>query len=481
MKLATKVAYNTIVQIISKVIATAIGLVAIAFITRYLGQSGFGEYTTVLTFISFFAIMADLGLTLVTVLMITQPKVDQDKMLANLLGLRLVSAIIFLGLAPLTVLFFPYAPMVKIGVAITTFSFLAIALNQILVGLFQKNLRLDKVAIAEVASRLALVAGIIVAVCLDLGLYGILIATVLANLLSFLMHYLFSRSFARISLRFNFAVWRYIISKSWPLAITIFFNLIYLKTDILLLSIIKRPSDIGIFAEVGIYGAAYKVIDVLITFPFIFAGIIFPLLAARWAKGEHDQFKQIIQKAFDVMVILALPITVGTQFIARPVMVVVAGEDFALSAPVLQILIIAAGLIFLSVAFSHAVIAMGKQRRIIPAYIFVAITAVIGYLIFIPRFSYFGAAWVTIYSELAITLASAYMVWKYARFKPSFNILAKSLGAAIVMALAIFLFMNTISGNLWLVLSLALIVYFPTLFFMGGLTRQDMLNLLNKN
>ncbi len=321
MRLATKVAYNTIIQVISKIIATLLGLVAIALITRYLGQFGFGQYTTIITFLSFFGIIADLGLTLVTVQMISRPGVNQDKILSNLFGLRLISAILFLGLAPLVVIFFPYDPLVKIGVAVTTLSFFFIALNQILVGLFQKHLRLDKVSIAEVAGRVVLVLGVFMVIKINQGLLGIMATMITASAINFLLLYLFSRTYARIKLHFDFKFWRQIITKSWPLALTIIFNLIYLKTDTLLLSIIKRPSDLGIMAEVGLYGAAYKVIDVLITFPFMFAGIVLPILTARWAEGNKQKFKSILQKSFNVMVILAIPLAVGTQFLAKDIII----------------------------------------------------------------------------------------------------------------------------------------------------------------
>ncbi|HLD34373.1 MAG TPA: oligosaccharide flippase family protein, partial [Patescibacteria group bacterium] len=316
MRLSTKVAINTLVQIISKGLATVLGLAAVAIITRELGQNGFGEYTTIITFLSFFGIVADLGLTLVTIQIISQPEINQEKALGNLLALRLVSAVFFLGLAPIAVLFFPYAAEVKTGVAITSFSFLFIALNQILVAIFQKNLRMDKVSIAEVASRLVLLFGIIITARNDYGLNGILVATVASSLVSFLLHFFFSRRFARIRLQFDMDYWKMIIKKSWPLAITIALNLIYLKSDTLFLSFIPRPSEIGIIAEVGIYGAAYKVIDVLITIPFMFAGIVLPILAKRWAENNKKSFFSILQKSFDAMIAVALPIAVGTQFVA---------------------------------------------------------------------------------------------------------------------------------------------------------------------
>jgi len=164
MRLSAKIFYNTVVQIAGKIIATILGLVAVAIITRYLGLIGFGEYTTIITFLSVFGILADLGLTLVTTQMISQPGVDEEKILNNLFTLRLVSALFFLALAPVTIIFFPYSPEVKAGVAIAVFSFFFIALNQIFVGLFQKKLRMDKVSIAEVSSRLVLVIGAVLVV-----------------------------------------------------------------------------------------------------------------------------------------------------------------------------------------------------------------------------------------------------------------------------------------------------------------------------
>jgi len=477
MQLSTKVAYNTLIQIISKIIATALGLVAVAMMTRYLGKEGFGQYTAIITFLSFFGIMADLGLTLVTVQMISKPNINQDKILGNLFSLRLISALVFLGFAPLVVLFFPYNPIIKIGVAIATGSFLFVALNQILVGLFQKNLRMDKVSIAEVANRIILVVGIYIVYKIDKGLIGLVVVTVLSSAVSFILHYIFSRSFARLKLCFNLDIYKEILKKSWPLALTIFFNLLYLKTDTLLLTIIKRPSEIGIIAEVGLYGAAYKVIDILITFPFMFAGIILPILTLRWSNKDNEGFKKILQKSFDILMIMAVPLVVGTQFLAKKIMVLVAGQEFAASGAILQILILAAFFIFFGNMFSHAIIAINKQKKLIWLYVFVAITSVAGYFIFIPRFSYFGAAWMTIYSELLVAFGSTIIAWKLIGFFPNFKVFTKSLLASIIMGVTLyFLKIN----NLVINLSVAILVYGFFLYLFRGLTKKDVLILFNK-
>lgn len=480
MNLAKKVAYNTIIQGLSKLFSTVLTLFAVAMITRYLGQTGFGEYTTIFTWLSFFGIIIDFGLTLITVQMISKPGADENKILGNLLALRLVSAVVILGLAPIIILFFPYSQEVKLGVAIAAATFLFVALNQILVGLFQKHLRMDKVSIAEMTSRFCLVIMTVAAIKMDLGLYGILVAAVLANVVSFALHFLFSRQFVRIRLLFDFRYWLEILSRSWPLALTIFLNLIYLRADTLLLSLIKRPSEIGIIAEVGLYGAAYKVIDVLITLPFMFSGVVLPILTARWVAGDKDGFKNIMQRSFDALAIIGIPIFFGTQFIATPVMTLIAGSDFAISGPILQILIMAATIIFLGNIFAHAIIALDKQRRIIGAYLFTAASALLLYFLVIPKYSYFGAAWVTLYSELAIALASAWLVWKSSRFIPNLKIFNRSLLASLIMAGALYLLLISGYDNIILMLVSAGIVYFTALYGLGGLRKQDILELLAK-
>src|SRR3989344_4741679 len=78
-----KIFYNTLLQSVGKAISVAIGLITIAFLTRFLGDEGFGEYTTVISFMGFFGILADLGLYLVTTKEISKEGADEAKILGN--------------------------------------------------------------------------------------------------------------------------------------------------------------------------------------------------------------------------------------------------------------------------------------------------------------------------------------------------------------------------------------------------------------
>ncbi len=471
MSLAKKVAHNTLIQIFGKIISTVLGLFAIALITRYLGRSGFGEYTTVLTFLTFFAVTADFGLTLVTVQMISGRDWPENKVLNNLFALRLVSSIACLILAPIIINFFPYSAAIKFGVFITFISFLFPALNQVIIGLFQKRLSMSRDTIAEALSRLVLISGIILTERWQAGLNGILLATVASAFTSFIFHYFFSLKFAFIKLEFDWLVWKQIISKAWPLAITIVLNLIYLRADTLLLSLFRN------IEEVGLYGATYRVLDVLTTIPFMFAGLILPILTVAWLDKQSAYFQKVLQKSFDVMAMIAIPLVVGAQFLSRPVMTFAAGRDFAESGRILQVLIFAVAAIFLGTMFSHAVIALDKQKTMIGFYVFASLSSLIAYLILIPRFSYFGAAAVTIYSETVIAIFSAYCVFKYSRFFPNFKVVFKSLLSGLAMGVFLYFLGNKYQDTLvrlFAVIISSSLIYGFSLYIFGGIKQSEL-------
>ena len=430
-----KIAYNTAVSFAAKIIATILGVVTIAVMARYLGTAGFGYYTTIIAYVQFFGILADFGLTLVTSQLLAKAREsnDEKKLLNNLFTFRLITALIFLGIAPLTVFAFNYPPEVNLGVAVASLSFFFSALCQIFIGLYQTKLLMARASLAEVGGRVVLVAFVIAVATYNFGLLGMVVATVAGGAAQFIINYLLSLPLARLRLAFDLDVWRKILTLSWPLACTIALNLVYLKADIIILSLVKPPS------EVGLYGAAYRVIDILVTLPFILAGIALPQITAAYQRNDIEGVKKIIQHSFDALAIFALPLIIGAQFVATPLMALVAGPEFALSGPILRLLIFACGAIYLGVIFSHVIIAIAKQKQTIWAYGLVAVTALAGYLIFIPRYSYFGAAAVTIYSEVMVSLIIFAITFYYTKFAPRLTIFLKALAASVIMALVLYL------------------------------------------
>lgn len=471
MSLKRQVAHNTIIQFGGKFIGTILGVITIGIMARYLGTKGFGQYSTIMAFLQFFGILVDMGLAVTVVRLIADPQHDQRQIINNILTLRFFSAIIFLGLAPLVVIFFPYDNLIKLGVAIASLSFLFISLNQILIGLFQKELKMDRVTISEVLGRLILLILVAIFAYTNSGLLWIVAAVVLGSLINFVLNFIFAHKYVQIQWAFDWDIWKKIISLTWPIAISIAFNLVYFKADTVILSLVRTQ------AEVGIYSAPYRVLEILINFIFVFMGIILPLLTATWASQQLTEFKNIFQKTFDFLIILSVPMVVGTLFVAKPLMLLIAGPEFSESGLVLQIIIFATAIISVNALFGYTIIVLDKQKQMIAAYILVAIVALTGYLLTIPQYGYFGAATFTIISEALIFIFNFYVVTRTIKFLPSGWIILKSLGASLVMAVLLYI----LNGfNILLQIALASLVYILALYLCKGFSKEFILEILSK-
>jgi peptidoglycan biosynthesis protein MviN/MurJ (putative lipid II flippase) len=116
-------------------------------------------------------------------------------------------------------------------------------------------------------------------------------------------------------------------------------------------------------------------------------------------------------------------------------------------------------------------------------YLFTSITALAAYFYLIPRYSYIGAAAVTIYSEVLIALFSAYCVFKYVHFLPNLKISLKSLLASLVMGIFLYFsadYANQGIGQLILIILIACALYFIFLYLIGGIKSADLKSIFKK-
>ncbi|MFW0862718.1 MAG: flippase [Candidatus Komeilibacteria bacterium] len=463
MSLTKKVAYNTVIQFTGKIISTIIGVIIVGLITRHLGQAGYGQYATVLAFVQFFAVIVDLGLYLALMQEISDPEVDEKKAVSNVFTIKLITSFVFFALAPFVVLLFPYAIIVKQGVVLMSVSFFLFTLAQVLVALFQKNLRMDKIIGTEVLGRFAFLITVILAVVFQKDLLYIILGNVVFNLIYFSLIFFMARGYTKFSFGFDFAYWKKIWHRAWPIALTSLLTLVYFKADTLILSVFRSEG------EVGIYGATYKVLEIIGTFPHMFLGLVLPVLTTAYVTKNIERFKRVYQKVFDFFLIVAAPLIVGTMLLADRVMVLIAGDDFLASGGVLKILIWATAIIFFGSLFGYIILAIDKQKKMIPYYIITAVLSLILYFVFIPQFSYWAAASITVFIELLYAIFAFYVCYKYSQVGISLKMSGKIIFASLIMGVFIYL---CFSLNLILLIVLASLIYALVLYLVKGIDKS---------
>jgi O-antigen/teichoic acid export membrane protein len=472
MTVTHSIAKNVAMQYVSRVIGTAFGLATLAILTRYLGAAGYGQFTVATSYLQFIGTLVDFGLTITAIQMLSEPDADQGKVLGNLLTLRIITAVAVFAAAIGVAFFLPWGSLTHMAIAIGSFSFILLSIHQIFVGLFQKNLRMEFPAISEVVGRGVLVAAVALVAARGGNLIMVMAAMSAANLAMLGFSLVFARKVRPFSLRLDRAVIAKIYRRSWPIAISIMFNLIYLRGDVIVMKIVGRPE-----AEIGWYGAAYKPLDVITVIPIIFMGLVLPLFVHAWSTMNHDKVRRIIQRAVDAVGILAWPTLAGGLVLSTPLMIFISGPQFAPSGPLLALLIIAAFMVFYGSLFGHLIVGINRQRVMTWIYAADAFVSLALYFIFIPRYGATAAALVTIFSEAVIAISASTIVLMAVKMRPSLAVTGKALLSACLMGLIVYIIPGV---HVLIRILIGVIVYGILLVALRAVTTKEIKELTNR-
>jgi len=430
MNTTKKIARNTAIQLVGKVISTLLGLVAIAIMTRHLGVEKFGWYITATGFLQFIGIISDFGFVVVTSSMLSEPKYDRKKLLNTLFTWRFFTGLILNGLSPLIIWFFPYPIEVKMAVAILAISFFTISLNQVFIGFYQAKLKMIIQMTGEVLGRIILAGGLLLMMFNKSGFLPMMGVIAVSSIVY--TFYLWLRS-PGIKFGLDKQISKNIYKKMWPIALAIIFNAIYLQGDKVILPLYISQADMGL------YGAAYRVLDIITQSTAMIMGIMLPLMAYAWSRNLMDEFKKRLQMSFDLIALVVFPMIAGIIALSTPIMKLIAGSEFANSGTILRLLSLAIIGIAFGMTFGHIALAINRQRQSMWIYISDAIISLIAYLIFIPLYGVWGAIGVSIFAELYAGIGLLILVSYYTKFWPSIIAFTKIVLSSAIMGYLVYL------------------------------------------
>jgi O-antigen/teichoic acid export membrane protein len=462
------VSYNFGVATLARVIVNLLGIAVVGIMTRTLGLENFGHYSTVMAYLFIFSILADMGLQAILVREISQNDEDESRITSSIFTLRLLLILASAALSGIVVWFLPYQYTVQLGVVVALLYIVFSSLVQILIGVFQKHLRIYLVSVADIISRCVQLGLLALLVYLNrISLVGFLGVVVAAEIVHFLVAVVNVRKLVKLRLHVDTAYWKKVLKTSFPVAASLVFTLLYFKIDTVFLSLMRDP------AEVGIYAVAYKILELVIFIPAIYIGLVFPTLS-KYASAKGREFADEFKKAFNILAILAMPAAVYLFVMAGSVVQLIGGDAFAQSGRVLQILTVAIIMIFFGNLGGNALIALDLQKRGMWIYLFGAVFNIVTNLIFIPKHGYIAAGWTTVATEIFVTVAMFIVIARAKTGALSSTVTIKALVSALVMGVIILPFADSL-----VVATPFAIVYFVFLWLMRGITTQDIRKVLS--
>jgi O-antigen/teichoic acid export membrane protein len=417
-----------------KAVTAVAGLLLIMVLTRELGPQEFGYYRTVLTYTALASVLADLGIYLVGLREMSRPDADVASVAGNALMLRLVTTAAVLLLASFVGLLLPYDLEVKRGIFLGALIYTAIQGSEFLVAVFQRAMKQAGSAIAQAVGALVSLLAVWLLAFLDVGVQGMLGATLLGALLTLGISWALARQLVPFRPRFDLALWRRYVVAGLPLAGSHIFTMTMLRGDTLLLSLFQPAAD------VGLYGVPTKMFELITSLPYLFAGLMMPLLTAAATPGTEDaapgtdDYNRLLGRSLDAMLMFGIGAMLVLLFFAPQILAFISGEEFVTGAPALMILSVAVLLAAPAMVLRFALVAIDRERRVLLVDGCACAVGLISYLLLIPRFSIVGAATGTAIAEAAVLVGMLWGLRRTGRRLPRCTASVKTAFAGLLVA-----------------------------------------------
>ncbi len=416
--LSKKIALNTLAQVAGKVGTTTLGVIITILLTRYLGPAGFGSFTFVLVFVAMFGTVADWGMSLITVREASKEVGKAMEIIGNAMVVRLVLAVVAAIVAILVINFYPTSSSLKLLVAISSLSLVALSLKTSFQIIFNVKLQMHNSAIADFSCNVFTLLVVLFVIHFGLGLTGVVVAYLIGNCVAaFVAAFL---GFRLLPLKFSLfnPQTRYLLLESLPMGAILVVFTIYDRIDTVILAYFKGQE------AVGLYGAAYRVFEVLTLGAAYFANAVLPLIS-NLAHTNREKLVEVYRKSFVILLILGVSVAVTNYIFAPLGIAIIAGPKFAASVDALRILSLALVVAYFNHLNGYTLIALGKQWYSFGIAIGALVINVILNLIFIPRYSFYGAAFITFVTEGLIVLATLVILNKQIGLTPRLSDLPK--------------------------------------------------------
>lgn len=469
--LTQKIAYNAFFSAGARIIDMALALIIIRITAGYLKEGGFGDYTIVMTFVYIFSVIADLGLYSIVVREISREGADEERIINNALTMRFVLGFFILGSAYFAGLLFPYSPGVKNGIAVAALGFWLLSNIQVLTGLFQKHLAVDRLAVSEMAGRVVQLFFVWYFAANNYGFLYIILSVFLGSVVNFIFVLFYASKYVKIRPKFDLLFWKELLREAFPLAVSAILVLIYFKLDTIFLSVMKDSE------AVGVYGLSYKIMENLIFFPAMIVGLTVPIMS-KYIFTDREKFKSVVQRTMNFIIIAVVPVIFGAVMTSDKIIRLLASPDgFKDSPAVLNILMVALGFIFFGALFSNILIVANEQKKLAQIYFTGTVFNVAMNFIFIPKYSYFAAAANTVGTELLVTALMIVAIHRSLKYVPSFAVFYKAIAISGLMAAIIYYF-NYL--NIFYLVVLGCLIYIPGIYLIGGISPQEMKKMFRK-
>lgn len=386
MSSTKKVIRNSSMLIVQQLVLNIISIAVTGYIARSLGQADYGKLMFAFSFVPLFLPVVNLGISSIMTREVAQHKDQTGFIVSRILPLRLILSLIAMAGVAVAVNLMGYPADTKLAVYIASLTIFTSALNYTYTSALQGHEKIKAIAGAQMISGLATMTMSVAVLFTGGRLIGQSIVYVIGQAMWLVIVVWYAhRTFFMQLPRIDTVVWRTYIAKGMHFILPAMVTMMGAKMGIIMLS--AFCSD----RAAGIYGAANGLIERLMVIPDAIATAIFPAMVVAFSVS-HEEAQRLFSNFYGYLIMLGLPLAVGTTILAGPLIRLIYGVQYAPSAPVLQILIWWLFFSFMLFIQSTTLNALHREKDVARTTYFSTVTYLVLSFVFIKAWGEKGAA-----------------------------------------------------------------------------------------
>lgn len=464
--IAKNTSYFTFALILQKVISFTYFLI----LARNFIPDDLGKYFFAISFTTIFAIFIDLGLSNVLTREIAKHQEKAGELLSSVMFIKIPLALISLIAVFISINLLGYPELTKQMVYLSAVCMVLDSFSSAFFSCLRGFHNLKYESISSIIFQIIVFGLGLLIIKFNFGLKYQMLALVAASIYNFLYSSWLIKFKKKINLftDFNYTVIQNIIKVSVPFAIFGIYQKLYMFLDTVFLSFYAGDK------AVGLYSVSFKIIFALQFLPMAFTASLYPAFSSYW-KSNREQLAITFERAMNYLIIISLPISIGTVFLADKILLLLKPEYFEAKLS-LQIIMVALVFVFINFPIGSILNACDRQKTNTNNMGIALMLSIILNLILIPKFQAVGASITVLITNIVMFMLGIYTVPKIAtiNFNKIYPVLLKAFTSAAVMAFLVYYLKNYL--NIFVVVFLAATLYFSLLFIFGAFKKEDVMS-----
>lgn len=429
--MGSKITKNALLNVTKTVLGILFPLITYPYVSRVLGVENLGIYTFSFSFLSYFLLIAALGISTYGIREGTQYREDKQQIesfVSELFSINMISTIVAYILLVILLYAIPFMLPYRKAVLILSAEILFTTLGVSWVCNIYEDF--FAIAIRTIAFQILSLLLIFVFVRSSQDLYKYVAILLLSNSGANLVNYFYIR---RKYCKFRFTThidWKrhlkpILIIFSTTVAITV-----YVSSDTTMLGFMTNDY------QVGLYGTAVKIYTIIKNVLAAILMVLIPQFTLMFARRDREESDTLFSRVFNILTVLMLPMCVGLFSLSEDVVLLLFGKDYSGAAAPLRLLSIAVTFSLYAYMYTQCVlIPIKKERIVFKATVISAVVNIGLNFVMIPLWGINAAAVTTIIAEF-ITFVIAFF---YSRNAVSLVGVGKTLFSTIIGCICIFI------------------------------------------